>query len=850
MVIRETGAVEGRDIGKYRVIARLGAGGMAEVFIACVRGLGGFSKLAVLKVLRPNLAEDADFVRMFLDEARLAARLNHPNIVQTNEIGQDGTTYFLAMEYLQGQPMQQLLHRARKGENVPLPVVLTIFSQTLSGLHAAHTAKDFNGQPLGIVHRDISPQNVMVTYDGQVKLLDFGIARANERSRNTQAGIIKGKVRYMSPEQATGHELDARADIYSMGVMLWEALAGVRMWSDLNDNQVLYKLIQKKTAPSLPPSVPQGLARITEKALASNAADRYPTARDMQVDLDKYCEELGYRVGNDEIGRLVATLFEAERRELSRKIEGQIAAIDNLNTEQFRAQKIPEIELSSVSASSASLAGGDAISLTGRTGRTARRRAATARKNGALVALVLGSVAILAIGVWAYHSRSSTPAAQASVAASGTPLRIGMSAAFQGPSAALGVEMRRGILAYLNSINAAGGIRGRRIELDSRNDSYEPTLTRENMKSLLDVKEESTDRDTPDKRGDKSVFAILGNVGTPGMVEAAPMAMKNNVIFFAPFTGAQKYLRDGTNSRYVFNYRASYFEETRAIVEYLFKLREPRIPDYSRLLAFTQTDAYGDAGYSGLENAYNTEVGPLPAPGSIKRVGYKRNDVKSTAPAIAAAETWMSDLLAKSRPRPEHVAVIMVDTYAPGSEFIRAVKDWTNESADRAMRLHVDFLHVSFVGSEALAAALSGSPSTYKDATDPTGQRRKSYAEGVFVTEVVPPHDSDAPGVKAYRNDIKTFDQGALTFTSLEGHIAARLLAAGIDRAGPNATTDKVIEALEGMQEIDLGIGGRLGFSPNDHQASHKVWGMRLDDNGAFALQWTWTRQNGVQVDH
>ena len=165
---------------------------------------------------------------------------------------------------------------------------------------------------------------------------------------------------------------------------------------------------------------------------------------------------------------------------------------------------------------------------------------------------------------------------------------------------ALGTEMRRGILAYFNEANAADGIRGRRLVLDSRNDDYEPAMARENMKGLLDIKEESSDRDTPDRRGDGSVFGILGSVGTPTMLEAAPMAMKNGVLFFAPLTGAQKFLRDGTNSRYIFNYRASYFEETQAIVEYLFKLREPRIADFTRVLAFTQDDAYGDAGYSGV----------------------------------------------------------------------------------------------------------------------------------------------------------------------------------------------------------------------------------------------------------
>ena len=329
---------------------------MSEVFLVCGRGLGGFSKLAVLKVLRPNMAEDADFVDMFLGEARLAAQIRIIRKIsyRPNEIGQDGNTYFLAMEYLQGQTLQKLLHRARKRDGIAMPILVEIFSQALAGLHAALTAKDFSGQPLGIVHRDVSPQNIIVTYDGQVKLVDFGIARASERSRHTQAGIIKGKVRYMPPEQAMGRELDSRADIFSAGVVLWEALAGTRMWADENDNTVLYKLIQK-SAPRSPrsvnPLVPERLARICERALAPDPENRFPTARDMQFELERYGDDSGNHASNEEIGNLMGTYFETERSEMGKTVEAQVVALGNMDTGQIKLRAIPEVEVSSISSS-------------------------------------------------------------------------------------------------------------------------------------------------------------------------------------------------------------------------------------------------------------------------------------------------------------------------------------------------------------------------------------------------------------------------------------------------------------------------------------------------------------------
>jgi serine/threonine-protein kinase len=211
-------------MGKYTPVARLGVGGMADVFLTIARGPMGFNKLAVVKRLKQS--EEASHVRMFLDEARLAARLNHPNVVHTYEVGEVDGKFFIAMEYLDGQSLRQLTRAlAEKGRWLSDAMIAFIGSHVLKGLHHAHELCDFDGSPLGVVHRDVSPQNLFVTYTGEVKLLDFGIAKAAVNSTHTDTGVLKGKVRYMSPEQVGGLPVDRRLDVFSFGVVMWELLA-------------------------------------------------------------------------------------------------------------------------------------------------------------------------------------------------------------------------------------------------------------------------------------------------------------------------------------------------------------------------------------------------------------------------------------------------------------------------------------------------------------------------------------------------------------------------------------------------------------------------------------------------
>ena len=324
MEAAQTGA-----IGKYRLIAELGQGGMAQVFLAVARGPAGFNKLVVIKQIREQLAEDPEFLTMFLDEARLAARLNHPNVVQTNEVGQEGRRYFIAMEYLEGQPLNRLVNRAGREGGLPMAIYVRILIEALTGLHYAHELGDFDGTPLQVVHRDMTPHNVFVTYSGQVKVVDFGIAKALGSSSETRTGVLKGKVAYMAPEQAMGEKVDRRADLFSVGVMLWEALTGRRLFKGVNDIVVLQKLVSGDIpAPrTANPALPERLEAICLKALAHDRDKRYATAAELASDLEQALDEIGEKAHVREAGKLVAKLFADEQVKIKGLVEAQIANI-------------------------------------------------------------------------------------------------------------------------------------------------------------------------------------------------------------------------------------------------------------------------------------------------------------------------------------------------------------------------------------------------------------------------------------------------------------------------------------------------------------------------------------------
>jgi serine/threonine-protein kinase len=299
----------------YRRIAELGRGGMATVHLAAMQGPHGVTKLVVIKELRPELAVNDEFVVMFFDEARLAARLNHPNIVQSYEVGEEAGRQFIVMEYLEGQPLHRVWNKLQAAGKMTLAVNLQVVSDVLAGLDYAHELADFNGSALKIVHRDVSPHNVFVTYTGDVKVVDFGIAKAADSSTQTRVGTLKGKLTYMPPEQAMGEKVDRRADIFAVGVLLWESSAGRRLWQGLNDGAIMRALMTGEI-PSLltvNPDLPPRLDEICRKALAPKRDDRYATAHEFQRDVEQLMNETGSRASRRDLGVLVSELFADDR---------------------------------------------------------------------------------------------------------------------------------------------------------------------------------------------------------------------------------------------------------------------------------------------------------------------------------------------------------------------------------------------------------------------------------------------------------------------------------------------------------------------------------------------------------
>jgi serine/threonine-protein kinase len=318
------------QVGRYRLLSELGRGGTANVYLAIARGEVGVSKLVVLKALLPELAEDPSAVAMFMEEARLAAQLNHPNVVQTYDVGVEGDRSVIVMEFLEGRSLAQIIrHCEGQGQRFPQALHLRVLIDVLEGLHYAHELRSYEGVSLSLVHRDISPQNVFVTYDGQVKILDFGIAKA-AWSTQTATGVMKGKLSYMAPEQMTGASVDRRADIYSFGCMLWAAATGVKLWSDCTEAQVVRRVLNGRipSPKTVNPDCPDELEAITMKALRFERDERHATALELQAELERFVENATVVLKRRELGQFVSNLFAEARHQLRAGIEREVASLD------------------------------------------------------------------------------------------------------------------------------------------------------------------------------------------------------------------------------------------------------------------------------------------------------------------------------------------------------------------------------------------------------------------------------------------------------------------------------------------------------------------------------------------
>ncbi len=297
--------------GNYQLVKKLATGGMAEVWLAKQTGIEGFNRHVVVKRILPHLAEDPEFVQMFLNEAKIASRFNHPNIAQIYDLGETGGQYFIAMEFIHGEDLGRVMRRAwSTGQWIARHISLRMMADCCQGLHYAHTRLDERGQPLRVVHRDISPQNILVSFDGAVKVVDFGIAKASDQVSNTKSGAIKGKFAYMAPEQAAGKPLDARSDLFALGLVLYELVTGVRPLKRDSELATLQAALECKIdPPSAVAEVPHELDDIVMRALAKAPDDRYADAREMQRALEQFLLTSKELATSAEVSDLMAALF-------------------------------------------------------------------------------------------------------------------------------------------------------------------------------------------------------------------------------------------------------------------------------------------------------------------------------------------------------------------------------------------------------------------------------------------------------------------------------------------------------------------------------------------------------------
>ena len=341
--------VRGTRFGKYMLINRIAVGGMAEIFLARQEGVEGFEKTICIKRIRPHLSSQVSFVRMFLNEAKLAAQLNHPNIVQIYDLGRIGESYFIAMEYISGRDMSRVIPKADKlGIPFPLVYALRIISSLCEGLYFAHNRTDAYGKALNIVHRDITPENVMVSFNGTVKILDFGIAKATSQIEQTRAGEIKGKLSYMSPEQCMGKPLDHRSDIFSLGVVAYEWITGYKLFTGENEMAILKAIIDGKIYPPsyFKEDVPEPVERILMKALEKDREKRYQSAWDLQYDVDQFLAGQEFTPSNIHLSNFMKQLFndeaESERNLLQRVAQAEHGPDDVVEADEVGARPLVE----------------------------------------------------------------------------------------------------------------------------------------------------------------------------------------------------------------------------------------------------------------------------------------------------------------------------------------------------------------------------------------------------------------------------------------------------------------------------------------------------------------------------
>lgn len=322
--------------GKYLLLDRIAIGGMAEIFRAKTTGAARFEKIIAIKRIHPNMSEDKDFIRMFIDEAKIAGQLNHPNIAQIYELGRIEGHHFIAMEFIWGKDLLQILSKFKKNRAYMNPYQAAfITAKICEALDYAHKKRDAQGQPMNIIHRDVSPQNILISYEGDIKIIDFGIAKARDRSSHTAAGVLKGKFAYMSPEQVRGLPIDRRSDVFAIGTLLYEMLTSRPLFSGDSDLTVLEKVrnVEIPRPRDINKEIPEEMERIILKALTREVEERYQWASEMQEDLERYLYTTQPIYTAKRLGTWMQKVFQAEREKEKAILDEMLAAAEEMMQE-------------------------------------------------------------------------------------------------------------------------------------------------------------------------------------------------------------------------------------------------------------------------------------------------------------------------------------------------------------------------------------------------------------------------------------------------------------------------------------------------------------------------------------
>jgi serine/threonine-protein kinase len=406
-------------LDRYELVAELASGGMATVFLGRILGVGGFQRFVAIKRLHPHLASEQEFVEMFLDEARLAASIHHPNVVSILEVGTSDRGYYLVMEYIEGDTLARLLARATTSrERIPVPIVIRIVLDTLNGLHAAHELRDDNENLLNLVHRDVSPQNILVGINGTARITDFGVARAATRLSSTRSGQLKGKLAYMAPEQARGGVIDRRADVFAVGTVLWEVLADKRLFKGEGEadtlNRVLFEPIPRLR--DVAPSVPPVLEAVTMKSLERDPEKRQASAQVFSEELEKAARSVHAIATVREVAEYVTKVLGQDIAQQREAVRAWLAQSEPSRTDLDDHDIIVSLPpgSSSVSSAAISIPPHDGVplpspDLLSEITRARRKRKRTLVGSGVAIAAILGAAAF-------YNSKRET--ANVSAAAS------------------------------------------------------------------------------------------------------------------------------------------------------------------------------------------------------------------------------------------------------------------------------------------------------------------------------------------------------------------------------------------------------------------------------------------------